>query len=142
MNIFTRISVLVVILFFSSCSSQKVLNQYAGTEIIFGNGGGFTRQSNEYTLNTDGKLIFVKGIEKDTVLLPSLSKKVTADIYKRLSALGLDSLDFNHPGDRYYFIHEVKNEIGHKVVWGDPSYTVPAEIDEFYKFLMTTINNN
>ena len=67
---------------------------------------------------------------------------MTADIYKKLADLKLDTLNFNHPGDRYYFIKAVKNDTKHEVIWGDPSYTVPAEVDEFYKFLMSTITNN
>ncbi len=142
MKIYTCTLIFLALLFFSSCSSQKVLNRYADTQIVFGNGGGFTRQSSEYILNTDGEILFVKGIEKDTVVLSPLSKKTTVNIFKKFSESGIDTLTFNHPGDRYYFIKEVKTEVLHQVIWGDPSYTTPAEVDDLYKLLMSTINNN
>jgi len=126
----------------SSCATQKVLNQYEGTEIVFGDGGGFTGQTNEYTLNTDGTITLVKSIQGDTVVLKTVSKKTAGKVYTMFSESGMDTLDFKHPGNKYYFIKEQKNGIKNEVIWGDPAYTVPSKIENLYTYLITLISNN
>ncbi|NOX86186.1 MAG: hypothetical protein GXO86_09520 [Chlorobi bacterium] len=139
-NLFFVFVLFVVIT--SSCASQKVLNQYAGTQIVFGNGGGFTGQVNEYTLSTDGTITLVKSLEGDTVVISTVSRKTAGKIFSLLSDSGLDTLDFKHPGNRYYFIKERENGIKNEVIWGNPDYTVPAQIENLYTLLITNINNN
>jgi len=137
--------VFVFILFIiitSSCASHRILSQYESTEIVFGDGGGFTGQVNEYTLSTDGTITFAKSIEGDTVVLTTVGKKTAGKIYKMFSESGIDTLDFKHPGNKYYFIKERKDGIKHEVIWGDPNYAVPSQIENLYTFLITHINNN
>ncbi len=133
---------ILVVVITASCTSQKVLTQYAGTEIVFGNGGGFTGQVNEYTLSTDGSITLVKSLEGDTVVINTVSKKTAGKIFTLFSESGLDTLDFKYPGNRYYFIKERKDGIKHEVIWGDPNHPVPSQIENLYTLLITNINNN
>ena len=133
---------ILILVITTSCASQKALTQYAGTEIVFGNGGGFTGQVNEYSLSTDGKITLVKSLEGDTVMINTVSKKTAGKIFNLFSQSGIDTLDFKHPGNKYYFIKERKDGIKHEVIWGDPAYQVPSSIENLYTLLLTNINNN
>lgn len=136
------LSFFILIMITSSCASQKILTQYTGTTIVFGDGGGFTGQINEYTLSTDGKITVVKSLEGDTVILSTISKKAAGEIFTKLSVSGLDTLDFKRPGNKYYFIREMSEGIKHEVVWGDPEYAVPQQVENLYTLLLSKINNN
>jgi len=80
-----------------------MLDQYSGTSIVFGDGGGFTGLVNEYKLTTDGRIILLKNMTGDTVTVATLNKKATANIYSKLQESGIDTLSFDHPGNKYYF---------------------------------------
>jgi len=132
---------LFLILFTSSCATQKMLDQYSGTSIVFGDGGGFTGLVNEYKLTTDGRIILLKNMTGDTVTVATLNKKATANIYSKLKESGIDTLSFNHPGNKYYFIGKEKNNKTAKIVWGNRDYAVPQPVEDLYTLLISNINN-
>lgn len=127
-------------IFLMGCSSQNQLSQYEGTEIVFGNGGGVSGQVTEFTLNTAGQIVLKERIGSQIKSVADLKKSTTKKIYSQLSDINFSNINFNHPGNLYYFIREVKGDKTHEIVWGSPSQQVPSSIKEFYDYLMSNVS--
>jgi hypothetical protein len=113
-------------LLFSCCTPKNSVYKQTGSQIFFGNSGGFTNATLEYVLNDDGN-IFKN--EKGTFLF---IKKIKNDYFKEIKS-SLDEYDFrnihlNSPGNISYFIRVKTNEFENKVVWSDLNANKPVEI--------------
>ena len=123
-----------------ACSTQEKLAQYQGVEITFGSGGGFTGQEVSYKLTSDGKLVKTDKLKKETIELKKLNGGKTLKIFEQITELNIAGLDFNHPGNKYYFIKETQKTGEEKVVWGDGQEDPPQAVLDFYKILMSYVN--
>jgi hypothetical protein len=122
------------------CSTQEKLAQYQGVEITFGSGGGFTGQEVSYTLTYTGKLVKTDKLKNETVELKKLNSGNALNIFEQITELNIAGLDFNHPGNKYYFIRETKKTGEEKVVWGDGQKNPPQAVLDYYKLLMSYVN--
>lgn len=129
----------VLSLFLIGCSSQSVLHEYQGTDIVFGSGGGFTGRVSEYKLSSDGALELNESIVENKVDLQKLKKSSVKKIYSQLKEINFTSIDFNHPGNVYYFIKQSDGQSEHEVVWGDTDNEVPTEVRELYDLLVSSM---
>ncbi|WP_345269912.1 FAD-binding oxidoreductase [Nibrella viscosa] len=113
---------------------------YKGRQIVVGSGGGFTGESVSYYLLDNGTL-FAKRSTDST--FRSLGKQTSANTQRtfRLLETGckIKSTQFDHPGNRYYFVSWKKGKQEHAVKWGDPQHTVPASYNQFYKSFIALI---
>ena len=107
--------------------------------MVAGSGGGFSGQVIQYYIFSTGDVYRTKSLSKESTLFMTLSKKQTKNIFKKLKALQLEKMDFNHPGNMTYFIEQHKKENVHTVKWGDNAAQVPSNVSAFYKELMDTI---
>lgn len=109
------------------------------TEIKFGNGGGFAGSITEYIIKPDGEILINKGFENNFIKFKTIKKKELKEIQKRLSELSNVPVEFNHPGNIYYFLEfKIDNELN-KITWGDPKYNEPKEIKELYEYLINIV---
>ena len=112
-------------------------------EIHFGQGGGFTGAVTHYILLEDGRL-FQKGW-KDTTLtyVDTWPGIFTRQMFLNYKSLKLDTLDYNQPGDLYYFLeyHERKNP-PHRIVWGRPDFHPAPNLVTYYNTLYKSIKPN
>jgi len=122
------------------CSTQNVLKEYKDKEIIFGSGGGFTGQVNEYHLDAKGNLKKIVSLSGNESNLESVKKSDLKKIFNSISETDLCNTDFNHPGNIYYFIREIGINDTCEVIWGDPAQKVPEGIGELYNLLMSEIS--
>lgn len=131
-----RVLSLIFIVVLFSCSAQKELYVDNPQILSFGSGGGFTNQSIEYRLHSDGKLWKFKGLENDSSLLKQIKKEDTRQIFNKAYKLGLDTLKFNNPGNMSYYIHIKSKTLDNKILWSNGNNQMQYEIIEFYKTLI------
>jgi hypothetical protein len=113
------------------------MDKMPDSQIIFGYGGGFTGEVKEYHLLNDGRIAH-KGLS-DTLynVLSRIGKSKATACFEDCKKMKLNTMKFNEPGNRYYFI--AVKEIGkpeNRIVWGDNDQPVLAEIKNLYKSLI------
>lgn len=123
----------------SACQTSKPLDSYKGEKVIFGSGGGFTGLVTTYTLLADGRL-FKQNSMGDTALTEVLRMpKATAKALMKEKA-SLPTSHFQQPGNMYSFLEWTQENETHRVTWGAPQGTPPAEVVALYRSLMEKIN--
>ncbi len=135
---------IIVAVLYSSCSPKKYLpNQYKKKQLIFGSGGGFTGAVTTYVLQENGEIYkFLTDTTYEAVTI--LPKDTTKNYFSTLDTLHLDSLDFNHPGNMYFFIEKkdgFKDEESARVTWGDGKHNPPTGIKELHTSLTQVIRD-
>lgn len=126
-----------LLLSFVGCKSYTYQN-LPEHHLVFGNGGGITGASDSYTLLENGQLFHLNSMTKDSVELESIPKKEAKVIFEKLSELSIDQMNFNHPGNRYYFLEEHNDSLTYKVVWGSLGH----EISDSYKSLYESLKEH
>jgi hypothetical protein len=103
-----------------SCGTKKPMfdpNDMKSDYISFGSGGGFTGKVSSYFLNTQGDIF----APSDTTFIKvtSISEEMVEQVFANYTALGLDKMILNDPGNKYYFIE--RNIKGEKQIlkWGN-----------------------
>lgn len=125
-----------VSLCFFNCKSTKYTPEaFPETQIIFGDGGGFSGVVTEYILLENGQFFKKSSLKSGHEELKSLKKKEAQKIYERLENLRLHKFDINHPGNLYYFLRITNEELDHTITWGAGDYNLREEIMDFYKTL-------
>jgi len=132
------LSLFTVFLF--SCKSQTyTLENLPQNLLVFGNGGGITGEVKTYTLLENGQLFYSSSLTKERMEMKRLAKKEAAAYYERLEALKLSDVNFDHPGNMYYFLETVKGDTIHRITWGSNEHEISEEYKTLYKELRTTI---
>lgn len=121
----------------SSCSSTKDVNTSPEIVLIFGNGGGFTGQLVEYVLDDKGTFLMNDKLKEEVTILRTLKKSEIKKIFEEFRSLQFDSINFNHPGNSFYFIKSNKSGSTHEVVWGEADNLPPTQIIQFYDLLIS-----
>lgn len=133
------ICALAILMLFSCKAQQYTIDDLPSKQLIFGRGGGITGEVNTYTLLENGQLFHNNSLTADYKELNSIDKKQAKSAFEKMATLKLSEIDFNHPGNMYYFIEEVDGDKKHRVTWGAHDYEVDATCEAFYKELRTTI---
>lgn len=113
----------------SNCASDQSFK-----EIKFGEGGGFTGAVTEYRLKENGDVYKYDSMEKEQQLIKSITGEELKIVREKLSKVPKEALTINHPYNVYRFI-QIDTM---KAVWGDPSFTAPAALEELYNYLNIT----
>jgi len=132
-------SMIILLILFNSCSVTK--NIYSIEKISFGNGGGFTGNVTEYTLDSNGTISKFESIPKKSEIIKTIKKNEIQNIYKKAEELPLETYEFNHPGNNYNFIKVSKKGKEYYISWGDGIHSVKSEVEEFYNNLLTLLNH-
>ena len=134
---------LVSIFGFQSCQPQQFLfKKLPEKRLEFGNGGGFAGTADTYTLLQNGQLFHTNSLTQETLELESFEKNEAKDFFKRIEREELSNLQFNHPGNTYYFITYRTSNNEHKLVWGSTESTTPPICRKLYKDLIATVKNH
>lgn len=124
----------------SCASSNRVKHLDNFVKLEFGKGGGFAGTVETYTIDAKGKVSVYNSFTDSTQTVVKLKKKEMKVLLQELSALNIDSLQFNYPGNFYYFVKystsEGKEE---RIVWGDMNYPVPNKVKTYYQKLFVRI---
>ncbi|GAB2966947.1 hypothetical protein GCM10027048_41970 [Hymenobacter coalescens] len=110
----------------------------------FGFGSAYTGFRTTYTLQTDGALLAHAGQGRPSLgAAPaglSIPPAQVRAIFRRLDALPADSLEFEQPGNHYYFL-ESATASGQPVrlTWGAPDAPAPYCARVFYRQLQALV---
>ena len=115
------------------------LLMYIPAQLVFGSGGGITGGSDSYILLENGQLFHTNSFTRESEELPSVGREKAGKFFSELTQLQLAKMDFNHPGNLYYFLESVDGDIVHRVTWGSNDYEAPASCKTLYKKLVATI---
>lgn len=130
---------ILVLSFFGCKSQQYTFEELPENQLVFGSGGGITGASDTYILLENGQLFHTNSLIKDSVELESLTKEEAKMCFKKLDSLSLSEMEFDHPGNRYYFLEEVKGDTAHKIVWGSNGNKISEDCVNFYNELKNHI---
>jgi len=114
-------------------SGSKKINY---TKILFGKGGGFTGQYDEYFLSKNGNIYQKDKATKTFTKIKSLTGKETKAVFKEIDDNKLFELGFNYPYNMSCYIEIVKDSTSNRIVWGNAKNPPPAVVTEFYDKLM------
>lgn len=112
----------------SSCQTKKYLpTDFKDRQILFGSGGGFTGVETTYILMENGQL-FQANLDETFVELHVLDKSTTKDFFDRLTDCNMAEMDFNKPGNMYFFLEEKGKKVNKRLVWGDQRSGRPSDM--------------
>ena len=114
MKFFLAISFFIVLV---SCKTVTFHPDRTNRDYIsFGNGGGFTGAVTQFYLTTDG--IIYQETNSEYIRIKKIDRNTTKQCFDNFLALGLQNIELNSPGNRYYFIKYNKDGAIKELVWG------------------------
>lgn len=130
-----------IMAFFSCKSTQYTPMDFPEAQLVFGTGGGFSGIVTEYTLLENGQ--FFKKTSNDGQHKESkkVKRQVTKQLFNNYDFLKLGQIDYNHPGNLYYYITRKSGETEHTITWGDGSTPIDPNIKTFYRNLTQLVKD-
>lgn len=107
--------------------------------LAFGEGGGYSGAVTTFFLLPNGQIFQNNGFNADTLAFTQISKKSATQLVERFSSLGLDTLDFNHPGNLYQFVEKHTADNVTKLSMGDLQTAAPSSLKDYYQELSEII---
>ena len=109
-------------------------------EIHFGQGGGFSGAVTHYILLEDGRL-FQQGWKDTTkTYVDTWPGLFTRQMFLNYKSLKIDALNYNEPGDLYYFVeYHAKKKEPHRVTWGRTGLQVDPNLTNYYNLLYRSV---
>lgn len=96
--------------------------------ILLGSGGGVTGVATVYQITPKGEVFKGKGV--GVVKYTECAKIRRAKAKKMIAkvAAAVSSINFDHPGNLYYFLTLKENDGEKKITWGDADHKVPDNV--------------
>lgn len=141
-NITTLFLFGIVVCMLSSCAKHTNPLTYTKKQLIFGSGGGFANQVNEYRLLENKHLFFRKNDDTTFKDLGKQKAKTVKKLFEASEMLFQGKSGFNEPGNMYYFVRLQKDNQTQSVVWGRPNTEAPEKAKELHKQLMNLVPLN
>jgi hypothetical protein len=134
--ILVTISLLATSLLFWYCKSPKhTLDALPEQQLRWGSGGGFTGKETSFTMLENGQIFQFVGVSGEKTEIKATKAKTAKGLFGAVISLELDKIDFDKPGNMYYFIETKGKETAHKITWGDDNTPVDQKVKDFYKVL-------
>ena len=132
----------IFILILYGCKAQQYsIDDLPEKQLIFGNGGGMSGMVKTYTLLENGQLFMNNSLTKESTEIGILKKKECKAVFKKLAGLKLREVEFDHPGNRYYFLEDYTDGEACRITWGKEGYEVASEIKNLYNQLNEIIKS-
>ncbi len=108
------------ILFCLSCSKNANIQGFDHNKnhLEFGNGGGFTGAFSSIFLLENGDVFRKSTSDTTYIKVGKIEPNKAKQLFSNYKTLGLDQMQLNEPGNRYYFITSVDKGEKHKLQWG------------------------
>ena len=137
-----KLCLLATCLLFACKSTQYTPQNYDKAILVFGSGGGFTGGVKEYTILENGQ-IFTNTKEKGVLNeLSRLPKKQVKQIFENYDVLDIASMNYDAPGNEYFYIEYTESGEKHKILWGDRGTKVPESLNVYFKNLKRFVKLN
>jgi hypothetical protein len=130
---------LVIVFLFPTCKTSKQAAKTDYVVIHFGSGGGVTNDVTTYSLYPDGKIWMSKSFSNDSSLVKEILHEHVKKLYIKVEESGVDTMQYQNPGNLYYFIHIRKHSGKNKIVWGDDNPPPTKEVEELYQDLLKIV---
>ena len=127
---------------FSYCKVVKYTpDKLPARQLIFGDGGGFAGIETSYTLLDNGQIFKQVGTNGNYQELKSMNRKKAKELFGKAKTLQLFNLDIDKPGNLYYFVREISEQLDSKVTWGTGDYLPPQGLVFLYKDLAALVKD-
>ncbi len=140
MGIFGFHHVRKVLLFLFFGFLRSPLSAQPIDSVKVGNGGGFTGQSTVFTWH---KKEMARGSERgtlgSTLEKATLSCKQSHALKKKANAIWSKEGPFEHPSNTFKWIEVYSKGQVKKYVWGDPAFSTPSSLQEYYSQFMDIV---
>ena len=124
------------LLLFNHCKVVKYTPDKLPTkQIVFGDGGGFAGIETSYTLLENGQLFRQVDVEGPFQELKPIKPQEAKVFFDKVASLQLYKMDIEKPGNLYYFLREVNENIDSRVTWGAGDYLPPRAVVSTYRTL-------
>lgn len=100
-------------------------------QLRWGSGGGFAGKETIHILLENGQL-FQQNMTDSIAETGKIKSRTAAALFKTAESLGLQKLEFNHPGNIYSFVGLHDGDAVAKVVWGDAKFPVSDPVKALY----------
>lgn len=130
------LSTLVVLLFFNCKAQQFTIDKLPEKQLIFGSGGGMSGVSDTYILLENGQLFHTNSLAYETNELKRVSQAKAKEYFKKMADITFSEIQFDHPGNRYYFLEDRTAGTQNRIVWGSTEMEVPIECKTLYQELV------
>ncbi len=127
---------LLICLIWSCKSTSKIASEkrmFSFSEVVFGQGGGFSGKVKQFCLNDKGEVSSI--VLNDTIQLKVVNDSVTIKCFERVEQLHLEVRKVNEPGNLYYFIKYNNRKSEVKAVWGNQSKVNSDDLKKCYDYL-------
>lgn len=135
---------LLPVLFFQCNSGKHLPDNLPDKQLFFGDGGGITGGMTEYILLENGQLFKRNSLAATAEPgaweeLKRVKKKTAVELFEKFESEKFQSLSFEEPGNRYYFLGRVQEKELTRLTWGNPNFTLPDSVETFYRSLTQLI---
>lgn len=136
-------AILTLFFILSSCNATKfTAENLPETQLIFGNGGGFSGLVNQFLLLENGQLFEKKGGSKSFVALSKVRKKHATTIFNQLDSMAFLTMEIDQPGNIYHFIQLKAPGVDHKLTWGKSDHQADSQVESLYKNLRDLVKKD
>lgn len=133
----TLLALLGLLALANQCRQAKYTADNLPDEYLrFGNGGGFAGTETTYILLDNGQLFKSTMGIPEVVALKNSPRKTAKQMFETVASLGLEKLDFAHPGNTYSFIEYTDDGKTNRVTWGSRGQPVDEKIRALYEQLV------
>jgi hypothetical protein len=124
----------VAFLWLACRNTKYTLGNLPGFQLRWGNGGGFAGIETTFILLDNGQVFKQTGKDAPSEIKNAGAKKAKS-LYKMIETLGLEKIDFLHPGNTYDFVEVFRDDRAKRIAWGAKDYPVDTKILDFYRQL-------
>lgn len=141
---YVTLLLLPFLLALGACSAGKKVstpNDWKGSYLQWGSGGGFTGVSTTYTLLENGQIFSQTGVTDGPLKeLTALDKKTTKALFAKAAALNWPEADVSDPGNMSTTLVYHGKSKSIRLVWGGGKYTPSEEVKAFYQQLQSQVS--
>ena len=120
--------------------SEYTLDNLPDQQLRFGSGGGFAGTSTTHLLLANGQYFRKPQQSQQLSYVATIDKRLAKEYLKRAQDLALENMDFDHPGNMYYFLDLTDGDTQGKVTWGDINHPMSDAVTGLYKELIATVS--
>lgn len=118
-------------LFFTCKNAKYAPGNFPDHQLRWGSGGGYAGKETMYTLLNNGQ-IFVHEKGGQLTETGKTKGKKAKELYAMIETLGLQKLDFKHPGNTYDFIEVLSGDSVQRISWGEKDKPLDPKIKDFF----------
>lgn len=134
-TILIALTVLATAFLWLACKQSKYApGNFPDRQLRWGSGGGIVGKETTYTLLDNGQ-IFVRDMGGTLTETAKTKGKTAKALYEMIGILGLEQLDFQHPGNTYDFIEVLNGDSVRRISWGEKNIPVDPKIKDLFNQL-------